>query len=197
MPVKKGENVYGRATKLVPKADENFLELGRLLYRLQEETPDDFRKLIKNSKLGQRKAYYLIDIHKALQNLDIDEARLKGIGWTKLSLMAAYITAANAAELLRLAEENTTRDLQLYLRGQTPPESSHCVLMYLKPEDYVVFAQALAAHGATPSTRGLYDKEEALMRILRRVVAEGWEAQDGPKADAPRRRGRAGVAAVA
>ena len=166
---------------MTTRVDENFLALGKLLAQLQEEAPDDFRKLIKNTGLGQRKAYYLIDIHKAFRDLDVDEARLKAIGWTKASALAPHVTAANLAEMLRVAEENNARDLQLIVKGELPDTDRHCVLMYFDPEDYKLFARVIVAHGGTQVGRQLYDKEDALMRVLRRVAAESAaESREGP-----------------
>ena len=55
---------YDAAKGYVATLDENFIELGKALIELHETDFAEFQRLLKNTGLGSRKAYYLIDISR-------------------------------------------------------------------------------------------------------------------------------------
>jgi len=157
------EELYDKALALSAEVEDNFLELGRALRRLQEHDTQLFQQAVAKSKLGRRKAYYLVE------KLPIPRARLRRLGWTKLQVIAGSVDADNVEELVALAEGNTAKQLQRIMRGEEPLKDSNCVLLYFAPEQYAKFRYALLQNGAKASGRGLIGKEEALIKALRKA----------------------------
>jgi hypothetical protein len=155
--------------------DETFLELGRALRELHEREPQQFSDIVTKSGLGRRKAYYLVDISRAFDPLEVSRAKLKEVGWTKLAMIAKRVTQENFEKLLNLAERNNVKELDRLARGYKPLGDSHCVMMYFSPTQYEVLEQALVRHGAKKARggRGLADKEDALLKIVRKAMARG------------------------
>ena len=158
----KPDELYDQVISLSKDLDAQFLELGVLLRDLQETDSDAFRLTAQNSGIGLRKAYYLVNIHRAFGKLKVPAARLRAIGWTKLNVISSYVTKQNVKELLKLAEENTVRNLERRLKGDEPENNAHAVLMYFSPDDYEKLASKLVEHGAVRQGRGLQNKEQAL-----------------------------------
>ena len=71
--------------------------------------------------------------------------------------------------LLQLAEENTTKQLEALMKGEKPVDNAHCVLMYFTPKQYKVLEEALVQNGGTRSGRGIVNKEEALLKALKKA----------------------------
>ncbi len=169
------EELYGQAEALSANVEDNFLDLGRALRKLLDRDPELFSKLWQKASLGRRKAYYLVEVSRTFDPLPISRNRLKKIGWTKLQLLAKQITKDNAQELLALAEENTTKQLEKLMRGEKPIDNAHCMLMYFSPKQYKVVEEAMLANGGVKSGRGVVGKEEALVRALKKLK----DAPDG------------------
>jgi hypothetical protein len=55
------------------------------------------------------------------------------------------------------------------MKGKAPIKNAACVLMYFSPKDYKELAEALKRYGATPTERGVQNREEALMTMVRRL----------------------------
>lgn len=165
-------DTYERAKALIPQFNDRFLELAPLLRDLSKEDQSEFRRLLKASKLGLRKAYYLIEIQDAFEALPATRERLYEIGWTKLSMLAKHITKANCEQLLQLAEENKARDLQMILRGEDPPSETHCLLMYLDPQQFDRFAAVASRFGAQRAGKTIHRKEAALMAMVAKLEAD-------------------------
>lgn len=55
------------------------------------------------------------------------------------------------------------------MRGEKPLGNAHCVLLYFSPKDYAELEDALVKHGGVRSGRGIQNKEEALIRLVRHV----------------------------
>ena len=91
------EKAFQRAVELPKCPQENFMELGRCLARLKEE-PEEFRRFLKMSGMGSRKAYYLISISQVFGPLRLPKARLKKIGWTKLQVPGDEISGSTRRE---------------------------------------------------------------------------------------------------
>ena len=158
--------LYGQVMLLSKDLDNQFLELGALLSELQETDTDTFRLTAKNSGIGLRKAYYLVNVYRAFSQLKVPASRIRAIGWTKLNVVSSLVNEHNLEELLKLCEENTVRNLELKLKGAEPEDNAHAVLMYFSPQDYQVLADRLVEFGAVRKGRGLVNKEKALLALV-------------------------------
>jgi hypothetical protein len=163
------DELYDRALALSSDVEDKFLELGRSLRQLLDRDPALFQQVVKK-RLGRRKAYYLVEVSRKFQPLPISRARLKKIGWTKLQIIGQHVTKDNVEELVGLAEQLNTKQLERKMQGEEPLGNAHCVLMYFSPKQYAEFEEALLKNGAERSGRGIVGKEEALINVLRKAV---------------------------
>ena len=163
------KDLYAKAVQMAKNLDDTFLDLGRALRQLLDKEPDKFRDVWQKSNLGRRKAYYLVEVSRAFDSLPIPKARLKKIGWTKLSLLAKHVTKDNVTELVELAEKHNAVQIEALMKGEKPINNAHCVLMYFSPKQYALFESVLIKFGAVQSGRGLVDKEDALIKALKHV----------------------------
>ena len=98
------------------------------------------------------------------------------MGWTKLGMIAKQVTQDNVDEFLDLAEQNNVKELERKMRGEEPlGDDSHCVLMYFSTEQYEELEEALLHYGARKAERGsgLVEKENALLKIIRKAMGKG------------------------
>jgi len=158
-----------RALELGARPEENFLQLARCLRMLNETDTNLYQNVVERLKLGRRKAYYLVEIDKRLDGLNLSRSRLQAIRWTKLQIIGEHLTRSYAEKLLRLAEKNTAHNLKLRMQGEKPKPKTHAVLMYFNPGQYRQFEDAILRHGGDRSGRGLLNKERALIRIIRQA----------------------------
>ena len=169
------EDLYDKALAMSGDVEDNFIELGRSLRQLQVRDLNLFQQIIQKTDLGRRKAYYLVEVSRIYDPLPIPRSRLRKIGWTKLQLIGKHIDASNLEEMLELAENNNSKELERILRGDKPlGGNAHCVLMYFSPKQYHELEEVLIQHGATRSAgfggrAGLSNKENALMNLIRSV----------------------------
>lgn len=175
----KTEDLFDKAMTLSKNVDDAFLELGRTLRQLLDREPQQFQEIVAKSDLGRRKAYYLVDVSRVFDPLQVSRARLKRVGWTKLAMVAKQVRQDNVDELLDLAEQNNVKELDRIMRGEKPLGNSHCVLMYFSPKQYEELEEALVHHGARKAGRGLVEKEKALLRMMRKAMGKGQEDQAG------------------
>lgn len=159
-------DLFDKARTLSKDVDDNFLDLARTLKQLQERDLGLFTDLWRQTDLGRRKAYYLVEIARTYDHLPIPRSRLKKLGWTKLQLIAKSVTADNWQELLDTAEHYPTKQLEKIVKGHKPVDNAHCVLMYFTPKDYAKLEHVLIKNGGEKSGRGILHKEEALMKIV-------------------------------
>lgn len=164
------EELYDRALALSSDVEDKFLELGRALRQLLDRDPALFQQVVKKRGLGRRKAYYLVEVSRKFEPLPISRARLKKIGWTKLQIIGQHVTKDNVEELVNLAEQLKTKQLERKMQGDDLLNNAHCVLMYFSPEQYAEFEEALLKNGAERSGRGIVGKEGALINALRKAV---------------------------
>ena len=164
------EELYDKALALSSDVEDTFLELGRSLRQLLDRDPDLFQQIVKKGRLGRRKAYYLVEVSRKFEPLPISRARLKKIGWTKLQIIGQHVTKDNVEELVNLAEQLKTKQLERIMQGDEPLDNAHCVLMYFSPKQYAAFEGALLKNGGERSGRGIVGKEEALIKALRKAV---------------------------
>ena len=148
------EDIYEKALTMSKNVEDNFLDLGRQLRQLQDREPELFQKIIDQSDLGKRKAYYLVEVSKTFDPLPISRA---------------LVCASSAGPSVRSSASTSPRTMsrrwsswpracpssgsRRQLRGEPPMKNAHCVLMYFSPEQYEEFEAVLLAHGAKPAPR--------------------------------------------
>jgi hypothetical protein len=120
--IKKSDDILDAAKNLVTQAEQTYFNLGGILaeiYRTKAYgeagyTGEGAWDAYLSQELGleYRKAMYLIEIYKAFSKLDVDEARLASIGWTKIRLLAKHIKGLSQEDVDSLLDEaeNMNRD---------------------------------------------------------------------------------------
>lgn len=145
----------------------DFLRLARELRRVQEQRSDLFIEVAEEIGLGRRKAFALARVARVFDDLDIDDQRLNKIGWAKLNKISRHLAAHNAEQLLKLAEDHTSYQLDAVLKGELPVGDARVVLLYFTEEDFALLSKRLLEHGAQLSANGgIAGKEQALMKIV-------------------------------
>lgn len=169
----------------VKAGDGQFLKTAKLLRTLYEKLEDEepamrqaiFEHCLAKAKIHKRKAYYLLEIDKAFGDLEDHHKRLAEIGWTKLSIIAKYVTYIDPESWLTLAEKMTAAELSSYIAGKVAP--THFVTFRLTEQQYSTIAGTLLVYGAylTPNA-GLANKELALFNVCE-VAAKAISAPGG------------------
>lgn len=172
MGINKALDLYNRAVELAGSVDENFIELGELLRDLQDLDIEKFRMFVQHSNMKERKAYYLVTIARTFSKIPVPKDRLRRIGWTKLNILTRYIDKKNYADLLKKAEQYTAKELEQLLRGEEPVTNARAVLCYFDPKDYDLFEKALLMFDGQKSGRGIVNKEEAIMNMVKYVLKQ-------------------------
>ncbi|QDB99296.1 hypothetical protein [Mesorhizobium sp. 8] len=72
---------------------------------------------------------------------------------------------------MELAEQNTSHDLEVLLRGETPVEDALVVQLYLTLKDHKRLRAALVKYGAVVSGNGLSKTEAALMALVDKAIS--------------------------
>ncbi|MCV2880395.1 hypothetical protein OE699_16345 [Sedimentimonas flavescens] len=144
----------------------NFLEQGELIQQTMEEAPEDFPTLLKDLKIGKRKAYYLAAVVRAFEGIPAPRERLLRIGWTKLHLAHEYVDSKNWKPLLAKAEELSAYRLKEYLQTGKVEDPKNCVLLYFTDEEFEIFKEAIGPLIVKGSPR---EKETALIAALRNL----------------------------
>ena len=161
----KSLNVLIADLKNYPRSD--FLGRARTLDAIHPLKPDAFTMAAKAAGIGLRKAYGLVQIHRRFGSKAAWQARLEKIGWTRLYIAArADPEKWSTKQLLDLAEAHTAHDLEVILKGDTPPQNARVVVLRFTPEQYAVFENAVLAHGAEAVGKGLKGRERALIKAL-------------------------------
>jgi len=138
------------ARSLFNRAEESFFYFGGVLSKLFKETDDDGLPLYASytdadgkpygkdgfdaflldnfgEKFGERKARYHMSIYEtfsALPNAEEAIRELTRVGWWKAQLMANYVTADNAMELIETAATQNEKQFQETLKTQYTNEGS-------------------------------------------------------------------------
>lgn len=119
--------------------------------------------------LSRRRLLYLVSMAENLP-LSQHRKRLRAIGWTKASVIAAFVKengGADTGSLLDLAERLTAAQLRVAIASGDLVDGMRCVQLRLTPDQYARFSAVMIQHGATPiAGRGLKGQEEALMLAL-------------------------------
>jgi hypothetical protein len=155
-----------KITELASSSDRRFLELGRLLTALKAADAKRCREYIRAPKTGRRRAYYLMRITGLFDALEVDDADLQEIGWTKLLRLAPFVNKSNVQELVAKAKTMTNRELTAELTGEgtSPP---HALMFFLTSKELKLLTRHLKRHGAAEAGHGLQGKEKALLTLLR------------------------------
>ncbi len=144
----------------------NFLLAAAHFANIRDDMPSILGQEAARLGVSIRTAYYLVDIHDRYPRFGIAPGRLLALGWTKLHILASYIDESNCEALLNLAAGHTARQLELLMRDEILELGTHCITLYLPPQDYAVFEAALISYGAHKNGRGLSNKEQALISLL-------------------------------
>ncbi len=156
---------------LIARENDKFLTLAANLRVIHDTAPDDFRELAKLRILGRRKAYYLVQIDRVFGGEQEMTVRLNRVGWTKLQIIAPYVTKENRKALVELAEAHTAVNLKAMMRGQAPILGGRTVVLHFAKNQFAAFAEAILAHGAVKNGEGFLDMEPALIKALTKAGA--------------------------
>ena len=52
------------------------------------------------------------------------------------------------------------------MKGEKPSANTHCVLTYFSTKDFEIVADALVKYGGVRTSRGVLNKEKALLRFI-------------------------------
>lgn len=88
------------------------------------------------------------------------------VGWTRLSLVAPYVTKDNVEDALLYCEFNSAWAIQQSLKGKEVPVGIRSVLLHFNPQQFAYFAQEIVKHGAVKNGDGFTGKEEAVIAAL-------------------------------
>ncbi len=157
--------IYNECIALAAQKD-NFVQLGRLLRKLQVEDNELFKQLIEEAGLKRRMAYYLAEVARRFEGIPISDDQLTAIGWTKAAIIGPHVTRGNWPKLAALAEEHSAHDLQIIMDGGMPIPDSKRVILFLKPTQFERFSRAVLAHGGQQKNGSLKNKERALMNLI-------------------------------
>lgn len=115
---KRQEIVRDQILKFKDQIDESYLDISKLLTEAyhsnftEEWGFANFEEYCnKELDWKYRKARYLIDIYDKVKSLQLDEKRVRQLGWSKMKDLAAVLTAKNAKTWLDKAEKMTSREV--------------------------------------------------------------------------------------
>ena len=121
------QETFDRAVRLAARLDDDFIELGRLLKRLQERDHELFKQVCEETHLDRRKAYYLIQIARQVEGLPIPRERLARIGWTRMQLVADQLTRENWPQRCWSSPNNTQHMASRpFSRASAPTSVASC-----------------------------------------------------------------------
>jgi hypothetical protein len=167
------DGLYFETLLMIAKGNDKFLTLAANLRKLYDTAPEEFRRLAKLRILGRRRAYYFVEIDRVFGGDQDMAVRLNRIGWTKLQIIAPYVTKENREELVALAEAHTAVNLKAIMRGKPPILGGRTVVLHFTKKQFAAFAEAILAHGATKNGAGFLDKERALTKALKKRKKKG------------------------
>ncbi len=172
----KTDNAVSEIRQVMKDDTGNFLKIGELLRKAHDELlaetgadgTIDFEALLKKVGIKPRRAAYWMEIDRVYGGLKLSPKRLRKIGWTKLCLIAVYVTTQSIDEMLNHAEEKTVPQLRAFLDHAELP--TRVLAFNLTDGQYATVASALLSNGAyLTGTAGLGNKEAALVRVCKRV----------------------------
>jgi hypothetical protein len=163
-----------RARRLAGQPSTGSIDLAEALWNAERAEPGSVRKLVAETGLGSRKAYYLLKTWDRFAQVDVSRGLLAEIGWTKAALIASYAPPGTEASWLEHARIGgiTAKELEGRLRGDGwGKPKGHSVLLRLTPSQYRTLTRVLQRFGAKPvrKGRGFVDKERALIKALGQI----------------------------
>ncbi len=170
-----------RAQTLAAKGDDSMIELAEVLWDLRAlpKPPDGDRptldELASRVKLSRRTICYLLKVWQRFSDRGIPRDRLVRTGWTKLAVIAENCEPGEEEEALALAETYTAKDLPARLKGEKEAEETRTVQFRLTDSQHEYLEKVLVDYGAKRPKKGhekghgLFGKNDALMRALRRL----------------------------
>ena len=101
-----------------------FLELGAVAARLRDEQGVTVRQAAKLLDTTYRRLYFMLDCHEAVQRRRVTKTVAHELGWTKLSLIAPFLTKSSAenAELVEIARTSKANDLAKHMSSRMRQE---------------------------------------------------------------------------
>jgi hypothetical protein len=152
-------------------AERDQLGLGRLIASevdQREANMADLAKVAKRIGCSARTVHYAIAVYRLAERLGLTPEEVRKIGWTKLAVVAAAKRGvATKSDLVALCRGRTVAELRAALSGI--PGAVKTVVFTLNKGQKANLDAALIRFGATRSGRGLFGREEALMKILSKV----------------------------
>lgn len=165
---------YRKAEELATRANAAPIELAEAIWVAEQQEPGSLKRIVDNTGLGLRKAYYLLGIWERFANQNISREVLVDVGWTKLSIIAKHPNEGIDEGWVDHGQRYTAKELEAFLLQGGPQDKpkAHSILLRLTPSQYKVFAAVLPKYGAKPPKRGkgLVNKEQALTRALRDLL---------------------------
>jgi hypothetical protein len=151
----------------------DFIEQAEALYTLRQlcDDPATFMKIVKDLKIGPRKARYLINIYDHLTERGIPPEEVRPIGWTKLKDIYHVLTKKNVRTWARRVENMSTIEVQEMLEQGGPkvkkadlPRRSFLTFR-VTPEERKIVEEAVTKAGAVQRGRHLTGRSDSIVKI--------------------------------
>lgn len=160
---------------LAETAEFTFFKLGGVLSVIQAngwfKPYPSFRDFVeKEHGINYRRAVYWVGIYNNLSNSKVPWEKVKHLGWTKLKEIAGILTPDNVDEWVKLAEANTTLQLQ------------EIVMAHLKNKDQAQLSDS--SKNATVVTTKTFKVHEDQKATIEAALAKAKEV-GGFKDDTP------------
>lgn len=126
--------------------------------------------------MSRRKLYYLLEVGQLIRDWKISKAQAHEVGWTKLQIVSRHhkgdsgLSQEQAQASLNLAAGTTAYALREKLR-QGHSVSRTAIVFRLSLGGKAILREALFAYGAKPRGKGMLNKEKALVKVARAVLA--------------------------
>lgn len=150
----------------------NFFDLAVRLKKLHELKPSCMQYLSDKTGINKRRLYYYLDVGRLIEGCGLRQPEVEAVGWTKLQIIARHVKGmggASSGEITRLLEsaaQTPALKLRSDLRGFEAP-GLKSVVFRLNAVARTELDTALVAFGAKRTFRGLAEKEDALMELVR------------------------------
>lgn len=130
-----------------------------------------FQDLPAKTGMSRRRLYYLLEVGQFIGKWGLSKVEAEQVGWTKLQIVARHVqqsggTVKDVARHVELATRTRAYVLAQALGGHDPA-AKYAVVFRLSAEAKTELTEALVANGAKRGPRGLSQKAEALMGIVR------------------------------
>jgi hypothetical protein len=177
------DRLLRKAIELARDREKNWIDLSLRLAELADlpdhkgKVHDVVSKFVRRSKLSQKTYYRYLKIGRTLRDLPLNRRmrdRLAKIRPTKCEAICATLTAANANELLKKADEKTDLELKAELRGAAYKQKPYRIRFDFNRQHQPRVEQALLHCGAkrNKSNAGLGGKEEAFLELIKRAFRD-------------------------